>query len=107
MNWSTVKEWIMDPRTWIPLLFWMGLLILDAISGGDYTNLLSRSANIGMLIVMAVMAFLFINSMTDYNFMPDVEWEDLWRQSPIAVSIILAGQYILSGLIAAAIINPF
>lgn len=101
-------KWLFDYRTWIPLVFWVVMLGLDWLAGGDYTNLFTRSGNIGILIVWSFMAWLLVGSLTDHAFLPDKTWEESWKEGhQLAVSIIIAGRFIFAGLIGSSLINPF
>ncbi len=106
-NAMAVLRWLLDYRTWLPAVFWGGLISMD-LAPGD----LPRAANILVLVLMAVMIFLFIRGVFDHTFLPKKNWEDLWEEDTTGVTkVAIALMYIAIAIIVAslggAIINPF
>lgn len=114
LNWFLSLQlvlWLKDYRTWIPLLFWAWLRYMDSVAAGDYTKILTRSENIAVLVLMALMVFLLVRGFFDHTFLPEEDWDDLWKAgdgwTKVSIGIIYLAIAVIVAGVGGRVINPF
>ncbi len=108
MSLKSLVKWSLDWRIWGVALFWIGLAALDLRFGGDFRTSMVRTINIAVLVAQGMSIFFFVNATQDATFLPDRTWRDSWDNgNQLAVAVIFLANRVFSGLVAAAIVNPF